>query len=148
MTIYFATDHAGFALKEVLLRYVRDELGFVVEDCGAFTENPEDDYPLFMQEAARRIVENPNERRAIIIGGSGQGEAIAANRFHGVRAAVYYGGPLDIVRLSREHNDANVLSLGARFVHTEDAKEAVHLWLSTSFSNDARHIRRIAALEL
>ena len=143
MTIYFAADHAGFELKETLLAYVRDTLGYAVEDCGAYALDPDDDYPAFMQAAAHAVSENPLDRCAIILGGSGQGEAIAANRFRGVRCAVYYGGPIDIVRLSREHNDANVLSLGARFLDAEAAKEAVHLWLTTAFSGDDRHARRM-----
>lgn len=146
MTIYFAADHAGFELKEILRKYVR-ELGFAVEDCGALTLDPHDDYPAFMKAAAQAVGDNPLERKAIILGGSGQGEAIVANRVPGVRAALYYGGPSDIIRLSREHNDANVLSLGARFLHEQDAKNAVKLWLSTPFLGDERHTRRIAAID-
>ncbi len=146
MTIYFAADHAGFELKEILREYVRT-LGFAVEDCGAPVLDPNDDYPAFMKAAASAVAENPLERKAIILGGSGQGEAIVANRVPGIRAAVYYGGPTDIVRLSREHNDANVLSLGARFLHEQDAKDAVQLWLTTSFTGDARHARRIASID-
>jgi ribose 5-phosphate isomerase B len=146
MTIYFATDHAGFSLKETLVSHVRT-LGYTVEDCGADTLDPADDYPLYMNRAAEAVAKNPTEHRAILLGGSGQGEAIVANRFKGVRAAVYYGGPLDIVRLSREHNDANVLSIGARFLNEADAKEAVQLWLTTAFSGDERHMRRITAID-
>lgn len=146
MKIYFAADHAGFELKEILREYVR-QLGFTVEDCGAETLDPNDDYPAFMKAAAFAVAENPLERKAIILGGSGQGEAIVANRVSGIRAVVYYGGPTDIVRLSREHNDANVLSLGARFLHEQDAKDAVKLWLTTSFIGDERHTRRIASID-
>ena len=85
--------------------------------------------------------------KAIILGGSGQGEDMVANKFEGVRAAEYYGGNLEIVKLSREHNDANVLSLGARFLSLEEAKEAVKLWLETPFSNEERHARRISEIE-
>jgi ribose 5-phosphate isomerase B len=144
MTVYFATDHAGYALKEALLTYVRDELGYSVEDCGAYTLDPEDDYPDFIQKAAQKIGESAGGARAIILGGSGQGEAMVANRVPGVRATVYYGGVPEIITLSREHNDANVLSLGARFVSEDEAKHVVAEWLALPFSGEERHVRRIA----
>lgn len=147
MTVYFATDHAGFALKEVLVTYVRDVLGFSVFDCGAHDFNDQDDYPEFMKRAGKAVSENPASVRAIILGGSGQGEAMVANRFPYVRATVYYGGPREIITLSREHNDANVLSLGARFLSEEEAKEVVALWLQTEFSHDERHVRRITQID-
>lgn len=147
MTIYFATDHAGFALKETLISYVRDELGYDVVDCGALTYDADDDYPLFIQKAAEAVSQSPHERKAIILGGSGQGEAMVANRFMHVRATVYYGGATDIITLSREHNNANVLSLGARFLSEEEAKHVVAKWLLTPFSEDARHIRRITQID-
>jgi ribose 5-phosphate isomerase B len=161
MKIYFASDHAGFEMKGKLLEFVK-ELGFEVEDCGACELNPNDDYPEFIKKAAQGVSEdeisNPGNSRAIILGGSGQGEAIVANRFPNVRAVVFYGpasaSPSSratagekIVKLSREHNDANVLSLGARFLNIEEAKEAVKLWLETPFSNEERHIRRINKIE-
>lgn len=141
-TIYFAADHAGFDLKNTLLAYVRDELGYAVEDCGAHELAPEDDYPPIIADAARAVSNDPVGTRAIILGGSGQGEAIAANRHVNVRAAVYYGGNPEIVALSREHNNANILSLGARFLTEDEAKAAVALWLATPFSNEPRHQRR------
>lgn len=147
MTIYFGTDHAGYELKEVVLPFVRDELGYEVEDCGAYTYTDGDDYPDFIKMVAQKISKNPIERRGIILGGSGQGEAIVANRFVGVRATVYYGGNLDIITLSREHNDANILSLGARFLTVDEAKEAVEQWLTLPFSNEERHIRRIHSID-
>lgn len=146
MTIYFATDHAGYELKNVLLAYVRDDLGYAVEDCGAFELDPVDDYPDFISKAAKAVSENPEGARAIILGGSGEGEAMCANRHAGVRTVVYYGGREEIVTLSREHNDANVLSLGARFLSAEDAKKAAALWLQTEFTGDERHVRRIQKL--
>lgn len=146
MTIYFAADHAGFDLKNELLACVRDELGFTVLDCGAFTHDSDDDYPAIIATAARLVSTSPDTARAIVLGGSGQGEAIAANRFPQVRAVVYYGGPEEIITLSREHNDANVLSLGARFLTLDEAKSAVRLWLATDFSGEARHLRRVHAL--
>lgn len=146
MRIIFAADHAGFALKEALKDYVAQELGHAVEDVGAHTLEEGDDFPVYMREAAKRVGLDPASR-AIILGGSGQGEAMCANREKGVRAAVYYGGPLDIVRLSREHNDANVLSLGARFLDLPSAKEAVTLWLETDTSTDTKYARRNQALD-
>jgi ribose 5-phosphate isomerase B len=147
MTIYFAADHAGYELKETLVPFVRDVLGYDAMDYGAEALNPNDDYPQIVRRAVEAVAENPEERKAIILGGSGQGEAIVANRFPHVRAAVYYGGNRDIITLSREHNNANVLSLGARFLDDETAKGAVALWLSTSFSGDERHVRRIKDID-
>ena len=147
MQIIFVSDHAGFSLKGVLVAYVRDELGYEVEDVGAHTLDPEDDYNSFVSVAAKKVAGNPEGARAIILGGSGQGEAIQANRFKGVRAAVFYGGALDIVSLSREHNDANVLSLGARFVDEKVAKEAVKLWLAVKKNTDEKYARRIHAMD-
>lgn len=141
MKIYFGTDHAGFNLKNAVLEFVR-ELGYDVEDKGALILDEGDDYPTCIRPVAEAVAADPDSR-GIIFGGSGQGEAIVANRTVGVRAAVYYGGSLDIVRLSREHNDANILSLGARFLTTDEAKEAVRLWLGTDFSQEERHVRRI-----
>ncbi|MBI2098687.1 MAG: RpiB/LacA/LacB family sugar-phosphate isomerase [Candidatus Wildermuthbacteria bacterium] len=143
--IYLATDHAGFELKEEIKKYL-GELGMETEDMGAFHFDPDDDYPDFVIPAAQKVSENPEENRAIIFGASGQGEAIAANKAQGVRAAVYYGGPLDLVKLSRSHNNANVLSLGAKFLTLEEAKEAVKLWLETGFDG-GRHERRIEKIK-
>jgi ribose 5-phosphate isomerase B len=145
MKIALATDHAGFELKETLKVHLA-EAGHEVVDCGAGVD-PNDDYPDFIRAAAEKVSGREVER-GIILGGSGQGEAIAANRVPGVRAVVYYGEPSDILRLSREHNDANMLSLGARFLATEEAKNAVTVWLNTPFSGDERHVRRINKLEI
>lgn len=146
MKVVFAADHAGFELKQVLLAYVRDELKVDVEDLGTHAPDPLDDFPTFIRPAADAVAQHPEGTRAIVIGGSGQGEAMCANRLPGVRAAVYYGGSLDIVRLSREHNDANVLSLGARFLDEEAAKEAVATWLQSVPSEDPKYARRNAML--
>ena len=139
--IFLATDHAGFELKEEIKKYLKKE-GYEVDDQGAFSYNENDNYPEFIYKAAKKVSENPNSK-GIIFGGSGQGEAIAANKVKGIRAALYYGKNPEIVNLSRAHNDANVLSLGARFVSKKEAIESVRLWLSTSFSNEERHKRRI-----
>lgn len=146
MKIYFATDHAGFELKNVLVEYVKS-LGFDVEDCGAESFDKEDDYPDFIKLAAKAVSLDPVNSKAIVLGGSGQGEAIVSNRFPGVRAVVYYGGNQDIIKLSRQHNDANILSLGARFLTPDEAKEAVKLWLETPFSGEERHTRRIDKID-
>lgn len=147
MKIFIATDHAGFELKGVLVPFLTEELGHEVVDCGAFNFDEADDYPDFVSVAINNLKEASDEAKAIIIGGSGQGEAILANRYSGIRAAVYYGGPEEIITFSREHNDANVLSLGARFIDEMTAKRAVELWLSISFSGDERHERRIQKID-
>ena len=146
MKIYFASDHAGFEMKNALKKYVK-ELGYEVEDSGAYELDPDDDYTLFIKRAAESVSKNPENTKAIILGGSGQGEDMVADKFPHIRSAEYYGGNLEIVKLSREHNDANVLSLGARFLSLEEAKEAVKLWLETSFSNEERYVRRLFEIE-
>jgi ribose 5-phosphate isomerase B len=156
--VYFASDHAGFALKNALTEHVRT-LGYEVEDLGPREFDPEDDYPDFMTPLAKRVAEEL-DTCGIIVGGSGQGEAMCANRVPGIRAAVFYGpmrvtAALDIeggrsedgydaVRLPRRHNDANVLSIGARFVSGDEADRAVRVFLETPFSRSPRHARRIA----
>lgn len=143
-TIYLASDHAGFDLKEALIPYLR-ERGYAIEDIGPTTLDPQDDYPDYILPMAARVAGDKGSF-GVALGGSGQGEAMVANRVKGARAAVYYGGKEEIIRLSREHNDANILSMGARFVSAEEAKGALEVWLATPFSNDERHIRRIAKL--
>lgn len=143
--IYLASDHAGFALKEFLKKFLMVE-GCDLKDFGAFKYQAKDDYPDFIKLAAKAVAKDKNSQ-AIIFGGSGQGEAMTANRFKGVRAAVYYGGPLTIVSLSKEHNQANILSLGARFVTKRQAKQAVQLWLGVKFSQAPRHLRRLKKID-
>jgi ribose 5-phosphate isomerase B len=145
-TILLASDHAGFEMKQSLVEYVRG-LGYRVEDLGPHEFNQGDNYPELIAPLARRISENPDLYSGIVVGGTGQGEAMVCNRFLAVRAAVYYGRDIEIVRLSRAHNDANILSLGARFIEIEHAKDAVSLWLSTSFEG-GRHADRVQALDL
>ncbi len=145
MKIFFASDHAGFALKKVLMNFASG-LGYEVEDKGDFTSDPQDDYPLFISLVAKEISKNP-EHRGVVIGGTGQGEAIVCNRFPYVRAALWYGGDMNIIKLSREHNNTNILSLGARFVSDFEAEDALRLWLETEFSNEERHKRRIEEIE-
>ncbi|MEK7618055.1 MAG: RpiB/LacA/LacB family sugar-phosphate isomerase [Patescibacteria group bacterium] len=138
--IFIASDHAGFELKNQLIDYLKSK-GLEVEDCGATVFNQDDDYPDFIYPCAQKVAAG-SSNRGIVIGYSGQGEALVANKVKGIRAAVYYGGNLEIVKLSRQHNDSNVLSLGARFLSEDEAKQAVDLWLETKFEGD-RHKRRI-----
>ena len=145
MKIYIGSDHAGMELKGVLTIFLRAN-GHDVEDLGAHMLDPLDDYPDFIHPVAEAVARDATSR-GIILGGSGQGEAMCANRVKGVRAAVYYGGPFDIAVLSREHNDANILSLGARFVEEDEAREVVRVWLETAFTGDERHARRITKLD-
>ena len=148
MTIYLATDHAGFELKEKVKAYL-EEKGFEVFDCGALTLEPGDGYPQYMVRAAENVQKDALHApsMAVIFGGSGQGEAIVANRFRHVRAIVYAGGNLELVKLGREHNDANIISIGARFVTFAEATQAIDLFLATPFSHDERHAERIIQIE-
>jgi len=143
--IALGTDHAGFAAKEVIKEWL-EGAGYVVEDCGAYTFDPDDDYPGFIAKAAQ-VVQADNAAVGIIFGGSGQGEAMQANRFKGVRAVAYYGGQDDIVTLSREHNGANVLSFGARFLSLEEMKRAITMWLLTPRFADPKYERRAKQMD-
>lgn len=154
MKIHIASDHAGYKLKEELKDFLQD-LCCPVTDHGSKRFDAEDDYPDFIEPAARAVAA---EQRSlgIIIGGSGQGEAIVANKISGIRAVVYYGQEkkenlethANIITLSRQHNDANMLSLGARFLTIEEAKNAVRCWIKTPFSNEERHQRRIDKIKI
>lgn len=145
MKIFIGADHAGFKLKEKLIPFLMD-LGYEVVDKGAFTYNEDDDYPDFVEPVAEAI-STEEDAKGIVIGGSGEGEAMATDRFPHVRTALWYGGSLEPLKLSREHNDANILSLGARMITEEEALDAVKLWLETPFSGDERHVRRIEKLD-
>ena len=138
--IYIASDHAGFELKNQLLAYLKSK-NMEVEDCGPASFDKEDDYPDLIFPCAQKVASDPFAK-GIVIGFSGQGEAIVANKVKGIRTTVYYGGNADILKLGRKHNDANVLSLGAGFLTPEDAKATVDLWLATEFEG-GRHQRRI-----
>lgn len=139
--VFIGSDHAGFKLKERLVPFLREQ-GFEVEDKGAFTYDKEDDYPDFVRPVALAVAENLGAM-GIVVGKSGQGEAMCANRFEGVRAVVWYGEDKEILKLSRQHNDANILSLGADFV-SDEVLEDVKVWLNEPFSEDERHIRRLS----
>lgn len=157
MKIYIGSDHAGFILKEKIEEYLRG-LNYEVEDKGAFIYDENDDYPDFITPVAE-AVSIDKESKGIILGGSGQAEAMCANRVAGIRTAVFYGpqAPIstvdvagrestdtfEIIKLARMHNNANILSIGARFVTEDEAKFAVELFLTTKFLGDERHQRRI-----
>jgi len=142
-TIVLATDHAGFDLKEHVKRFLIKK-GYDIKDFGALEYDGLDDYPDFILPAAKYISEH--KLIGIIFGGSGQGEAMAANRIKGIRAAVFYNGPDEIVELSRLHNNANILSIGARFVSNQEVEKVIELWLSTNFE-EGRHEKRINKLD-
>lgn len=143
--IYIGSDHAGYELKEKLKRYMQT-LNIEVVDKGAFSLDKEDDYPDFIVPVALAVAKD-SESLGIILGASGEGEQISANKIDGVRAIEFYGGNLEIVKLGREHNNANILSLGARFITEDEAKNAIILFTNTPFTNDERHVRRINKIE-
>jgi ribose 5-phosphate isomerase B len=158
MKIYLGADHAGFELKEKIKAFL-SEKGYDTKDCGAFEFNKDDDYPDFISKVSEKVSSDPENSRGIIFGGSGQAEAMLANKFRNIRCALFYSpaiptstidavgtqsvDPFEIIKLTRTHNDANILSLGARFLKQEEAINAVNLWLEAPFSNAERHIRRI-----
>ncbi|MEY4723695.1 MAG: hypothetical protein RLZZ324_1208 [Candidatus Parcubacteria bacterium] len=139
--IHLAADHAGLKLKNAVKLWLAGN-GYHVHDHGALTADAKDDYPDFIIPAARAVAAAPRGRTlGIVFGGSGNGEAIAANKVRGVRAALAYDAWS--ARLSREHNDANVLSLGGRALSPARAVALVKVWLGARFSGDARHARRL-----
>ncbi len=144
MKIHIATDHAGLELKNTIRDYLKDK-GHDVTDHGANEYDALDDYPDFIFPCAHAVASD-KDSKGIILGGSGQGEAMAANRVKGVRAAVYYNGPDEIIKLSREHNDANILSLGARFMTEDEIYDILEMWFAEPFGR-GRHQRRIEKLD-
>lgn len=161
MNVAITTDHAGFeALKE--LKIFLESMGHKCVEYGPKTFDADDDYPDFIFPAAQAVANGVCER-AVIMGGSGQGEAMVANRVPGIRCALFYGpvvakvavdaagtlsdDPYEIVKLSRTHNDANVLSLSGRFLTIDEMKEAIAIWFATPFSDLERHSRRIRKMD-
>ena len=144
MKIHIATDHAGLDLKNIIRDYLISK-GHEVTDHGAHEYDALDDYPDYIFPCAKAVASDL-ESRGIILGGSGQGEAMAANRVKGVRAAVFYNGPVEIVKLSREHNNANILSLGARFMTEDEIYAVIQMWSDEPFGGE-RHQRRIDKLD-
>lgn len=159
--IYIASDHTGFELKKELIEYI-DSLGFKAVDKGPFLYDAEDDYPDFIRPCAEAVAGEAGSF-GVILGGSGQGEAICANRVQGVRAAVFYGGvlakgavdmegnmstdPYEIVKLAREHNNANIISFGTRFMTKDEMKESIKIFTEIKFKGVERHARRINKLD-
>jgi ribose 5-phosphate isomerase B len=142
MRVYLGSDHAGFELKQHFVKWLT-EAGHEPIDCGPHIYDAADDYPPFCLRAAERTAADP-EALGVVIGGSGNGEAIAANKVKGVRAALAWS--LDTAKLGREHNNANVLSIGGRMHSVEDATSFLEVFLNTPFSGEERHIRRIDML--
>ena len=143
MNIHLATDHAGLELKNKIVAYLQQQ-GHNPIDHGPHEYDGSDDYPDTIPPAVHACL--PNFELCIVLGGSGQGEAMVANKIPGARAIVYYGGSEEILRLSREHNNANVLSLGARFLTDHEVFSAINVWLGTKFLAETRHERRLIKL--
>ncbi|MCL4352928.1 RpiB/LacA/LacB family sugar-phosphate isomerase [Patescibacteria group bacterium] len=145
MKIYLAADHAGFELKERVKNHLAEK-GYEVEDCGAFSFNKDDDYPDLISKAAQKVSRSLGDL-GIIFGGSGQGEAIVANKYKNIRCSVFFGSDTSMVKFFRTHNDANMLSVGARFTDKKTALRAIELFLKIPFSNEERHKRRIEKIK-
>lgn len=139
--IHLASDHAGLVHKEGIKQWLQNSI-YQVTDHGAEKPHPLDDFTDFVSKAVGEVSKSPEESCAIIFGGSGQGEAMLANRYPNVRATVFYGGDKEIIRLSRLHNDANILSFGSRFISIEEIKDCILLWLSTNVSEEEKYKRR------
>ncbi|MFE5144200.1 ribose-5-phosphate isomerase [Streptomyces fagopyri] len=144
MRVYLGSDHAGFELKNHLVEWLK-EAGHEPVDCGPLVYDAQDDYPPFCLRAAERTAADPGAL-GIVIGGSGNGEQIAANKVAGVRAVLAWSE--ETAALGREHNNANVVSVGARMHSEEEATKFVETFLGTPFSDEARHARRIDMLSV
>ncbi|WP_030233839.1 ribose-5-phosphate isomerase [Streptomyces sp. NRRL S-350] len=142
MRVYLGSDHAGYELKNHLVEWLKGA-GHEPVDCGPHIYDAEDDYPPFCLRAAERTAADP-EALGVVIGGSGNGEAIAANKVKGVRAALAWS--VQTAELGRQHNDANVISIGGRMHTTEEATSFVEVFLRTPYSGEPRHTRRIEML--
>ncbi|MEU4239979.1 ribose-5-phosphate isomerase [Actinoplanes sp. NPDC026619] len=142
MRVYLGSDHAGYELKMHLVNYLIKQ-GHDVVDVGPHVYDPEDDYPAFCLHTGAKVVADEGSL-GIVIGGSGNGEQIAANKIDGVRAALVWR--TEIAQLARQHNDANVISIGAREHTLDEATEFVEMFLATPFSGNPRHARRISQL--
>lgn len=139
MRVYLGSDHAGFELKTALIEWL-GQAGHQAVDCGPAGYDPQDDYPVYVMRAASAVTADPDSL-GIVIGGSGNGEQIAANKITGIRAALAWS--VETARLARLHNDANVLSLGARMHPVADAVGFAQVFVETAFSGESRHARRL-----
>lgn len=162
MRVYLATDHTGFELKNKVKDFLEKE-GYEIEDCGAYIYDRYDDYPDFISKAAEKVSKDPDNTRGVVFGGSGEGEAILANKYKEVRCALFYtpalpvqavniegrqsSNPFEILKLTREHNWANMLSIGVRFLKEEEVLKAIKLWLESPAPTDEKHIRRIEKIK-
>lgn len=144
MKVFLGTDHAGFEFKERIKEHLKQE-GYEVVDCGALTFDKDDDYPDFISKVGEAVSSDSQNARGIVLGKSGAGEAIVANKYKGVRAFLAVNEKN--VQLAREHNDANVISLGSEIVSLPNAKRFIKLFLETPFSGEERHKRRIKKIE-
>lgn len=159
--IFLATDHTGLEIKNKVIEYLKS-LGYETQDCSPLEFDKDDDYPDFISKAAKNVSENP-ESFGIIFGGSGQGEAIVANKFKNVRCALFYSpaiparaidingnksdDPFEMLKLTRAHNNSNMLSLGIRFLNDEQILKAVKIFLESPFPGETRHERRIEKIK-
>ena len=142
MRVHLATDHAGLEFKDALTEHLTG-LGYEVVDHGAYSFDEEDDYPQFCIAAAQAVAAEPGSL-GVVFGGSGNGEQISANKVHGIRAALAWS--VETAKLAREHNDANVIGIGARQHSQADAFRIIDAFLMTDFSQAERHVRRIAQI--
>lgn len=161
MKVYLATDHTGLELKNKVKEFLKNE-GYGIEDFGAYEYDKDDDYPDFVSKAAEGVSKDLSSK-GIIFGGSGQAEMMVANKYKGIRCALFYASvapvraaditgrmstdPYEMIRLTREHNDANMLSIGVRFVTDEEALKVIKMWLEEVFPGDERHVRRIEKIK-
>ncbi len=150
MQIFLASDHAGFYLKEKVKEHFKEN-GFLVEDFGANNFNESDNFPDFIFPCVKNFIQKTSgdTKRgfAIIFGGSGTGEAIVANKIRGARTVVFNGNSIEIVKLGRAHNNANVLSVGARFVTEKETFEAIKIFIATQFEG-GRHTKRVLSMDM
>ena len=143
MRVHIGGDHAAYDLKSILVTFLQHQ-GYDVVDHGPDHLDAQDDYPVAVLRAAEAVSGDPGSF-GIVLGGSGNGEQMAANKVRGIRAALAYN--VELARLARTHNDAQVLSIGARMNEVEEATAMVEAFLTTPFSGDQRHARRLAMVE-